>query len=251
VPPTTLTPTTLPATSSTLAQLPRGVVIVGDSQARSFVVNLPDGARDFFTVTDGSVDGCGVHDRGEVRSALTGFGRDFADCTGWAERWGDDTQRANADIALVMLGAWDVFDLEIDGELVAFASATSNELWLANLGRGIDAISVHGTQVALLEVPCMRPVSNSGARVPPLPERGDDERVAHLNVLLRTVADERDDVWFVEGPDEWCDEWCDDPAISADVDYRRDGVHVYQQGANLIVSKIAMPLLQIPVPTET
>lgn len=81
VPPTTLPPTTLPATSSTLAQLPRGVVIVGDSQARSFVVNLPDGARDFFTVTDGSVDGCGVHDRGEVRSALTGFGRDFADCT--------------------------------------------------------------------------------------------------------------------------------------------------------------------------
>ncbi len=245
--PVSVPATTLPATTTTLALLPRSLVIVGDSQAHSFVVNLPDGTGDYFTVTDGSVDGCGVHDRGEVRSTLAGFGRDLADCVGWSERWGDDAARSEADVALVMLGAWDVFDVQIDDELIAFASPAFDQLWLSNLYRGIDALAVHGSQVALLEVPCMRPVANSGARVPPLPERGDDARVAHLNGLLRSVADERNDVWFVEGPDEWCD----DPAISTDVDYRWDGVHVYQQGANLILSKMALSLLQIPVAQTT
>jgi peptidoglycan/LPS O-acetylase OafA/YrhL len=241
---TALPSTTLPATTTTFAQLPRSLVIVGDSQAHSFVVNLPAGTSDYFAVTDGSVDGCGVHDRGELRSEVTGFGRDLTECTGWEERWGADTQRADADVALVMLGAWDVFDLEIDDDLVPFASPEFDSLWLTNLHRGIDAITVRGAQVALLEVPCMRPVANAGAGVPPLPERSDDRRVGHLNDLLRSVADAHDSVWFIEGPDEWCD----DPTISADVDYRWDGVHVYQQGADLILTKIALPLLQIPVP---
>ena len=40
-----------------------------------------------------------------------------------------------------------------------------------------------------------------------------------------------DRITFVEGPDEWCS---DDP-IATDRDYRWDGVHVYQRGANLIL----------------
>ena len=32
-------------------------------------------------------------------------------------------------------------------------------------------------------------IEASGAAVPPLPERGDDERTGHLNTLLRRLAD--------------------------------------------------------------
>ena len=52
---------------------PRRVTIVGDSQAHSLAVNLPDGIEATFAVTDGSLDGCSVHDAGRVHSARTSF----------------------------------------------------------------------------------------------------------------------------------------------------------------------------------
>ena len=41
-------------------------------------------------------------------------------------------------------------------------------------------------------------------------------------------------------------EWCNDPAISTDLGYRWDGVHVYKPGAKLIYETIAPALLAIP-----
>ena len=87
----------------------------------------------------------------------------------------------------------------------------------------------------------MRPVEAEGAGVPPLPERGDDSRVARVNDLLRSVADGRADTTFLDGPDEWCT----DEAIATDIGYRWDGVHVYEPGANLIYETIAPSLLAL------
>jgi hypothetical protein len=53
-------------------------------------------------------------------------------------------------------------------------------------------------------------------------------------------------VTFVPGPTEWCH----DPAVSTDLNYRWDGVHVYKPGANLIYETIAPALLRIPVPAS-
>ena len=83
------------------------------------------------------------------------------------------------------------------------------------------------------------------AGVPALPERGDDQRVAHLNDLMRqVVAEDPVAVSFVAGPTAWCN----DPAISTDLGYRWDGVHVYKPGAKLIYETVAPALLAIPVP---
>jgi hypothetical protein len=92
----------------------------------------------------------------------------------------------------------------------------------------------------------MRPQDVEGAGVRALPERGDDDRVAHVNGLLRRTADAYeaagdDRVQFVEGPDEWCT----DEAIATDLGYRWDGVHVYEPGANLIYTVVAPELLRL------
>ncbi len=232
--PSTAAPTTAPV-------LPRRVAIVGDSQAHSLAVNLPDGIESTFDVVRGAVDGCSVYDSGNVVSTRNGFRNSFSICEGWEQEWAEAA--AGADVALVVLGAWDVFDLQIDGTTYPFASAQADDLFRRQLGLGIDAMSSVGAQVALLEVPCMRPQDVEGAGVPALPERGDDERVAHVNELLRAVAAaDPDRVTFVEGPDEWCA----DEAISSDLGYRWDGVHVYKPGANLIYTTIAPALLAIP-----
>ena len=236
---------TTDSSTTTLPELPRDVIIVGDSQAHSLAVNLPEGIEDTFTISNGSKDGCGVLTDGDVRSERTSFGRSFTDCAGFADEWARDASAKGAELALVVLGAWDVFDVEVGGALVPFASAESDRRFLEGLQTGIDALRSVGTHVALLEIACMRPVEAEGAFVPPLPERGDDDRIAHLNGLLRQAVANNPggDVSFVPGPTQWCN----DETIATDLGYRWDGVHVYKPGANLIFTTVAPTLLQIPL----
>lgn len=229
-------------TTTTLPVLPRSVAIVGDSQAHSLFVNLPRGIDDYFEFTDGAISGCSVHESGEIVTARPGFHNDFGICRGWARRWADAAR--GADVALVVLGAWDVFDIRDGDAQIEFGSIDYDRLFSRRLRSGLDALAFAGAHAALLEIPCMRPVDARGAAVPALPERGDDARVAHINTLLRhAAARDPQHVTFIEGPDEWCG----DEAIATDVDYRWDGVHVYKKGANLVFGTIAAALLAIPI----
>jgi peptidoglycan/LPS O-acetylase OafA/YrhL len=234
-------PAVEPVVAASAPLLPRHVAIVGDSQAHSLAINLPDGIGDTFVINDGSLDGCGVHDSGRVLSARDGFSNSFSICEGWQQEWA--AAAAQADVALVVVGAWDVFDVEIDGTPYVFGTAEFDQLFTGALRSGIDAMIGAGAKVALLEVACMRPQDVDGAGVPALPERGDDARVAHLNDLLRGVAAaDPTNVTFVAGPAAWCA----DETIATDLGHRWDGVHVYEPGAKLIYETIAPALLEIP-----
>jgi len=231
---TTPTTTLAPGPSVNLA-------IVGDSQAHALSVNLPDGLDEVFPqVVNGSVDGCSVHDSGSVKSSVS-FDNDFSSCQGWQDDWADAA--SGNDVALVVVGAWDVFDIDDDGTVYGFDTPEGDVRFAANLASGIDAMLAEGTNVALLEVACMRPQSVEGAGVRALPERGDDERVTHVNDLLRWTASsyESPRVEFVEGPDEWCA----DEEIANDLGYRWDGVHVFKPGANLVYTAVTPDLLRL------
>ena len=161
-------------------------------------------------------------------------------CANWRQAWAEAA--AGNDVVLVVLGAWDVFDLEIDGQTLTFASPEWDAAFTSRLQSGIDAINESGSTAALLEVPCMRPIDVDGAGVPAVPERGDDARVAHVNDLMRQLAAEQPDrAGFVGGPTQWCN----GSPEATDTAYRWDGVHVYVPGANLIFETIAPSLLAL------
>ena len=247
---TTLTPSVVgsPAsstTSTTIAQLPRKLVIVGDSQAHALAINKPSGIEKTFAITDGSIDGCGVYDRGVGVGGTSGnFRRNFANCVGFEKSWAKSATKAKADVALVVIGAWEVLDLKINSFTFAMNTSPADTIFRTQMKRGIDALRATGATVALLEVACMRPVDSKGGPVPALPQRGDDMRTGHLNDLLREIAAPEDDgVFFVSGPKEWCS----DPKISTSLSYRWDGVHAYKPGAKLIFETIATSILQLPV----
>lgn len=218
---------------------PLRLAVIGDSQAHAMAINLPDGIEDSFDVSDGSLEGCSVYDEGHIETARDGYNLSFAPCEDWQDDWAEAAD--GADVALVVLGAWDVFDFELDdGTFLEFGTAEWDAHVTDGLQSGIEALAATGVEVALLEVPCMRPQDVEGGGVPALPERGDDDRVAHLNELWREVAAANEDVvTFVAGPQEWCD----DEEIANDTGYRWDGVHVYVPGVNLIFTTIA-PALQ-------
>jgi peptidoglycan/LPS O-acetylase OafA/YrhL len=248
VPTTVASASSLPAaptTSTTIAKLPRKLVIVGDSQAHSLAINKPSGIEETFVITNGSIDGCGVYDRGVGVGGTNGnFRRNFANCVGFEEKWAKSATTARADVALVVIGAWEVLDLKINGFTFAVKTSPADTMFRTQMKRGIDALRSTGATVALLEVACMRPVDSKGGPVPALPQRGDDTRTKHLNDLLREIAAPEDDgVFFVSGPKEWCS----DPKISTSLSYRWDGVHAYKPGAKLIFETIATSILQLPV----
>ena len=150
-------------------------------------------------------------------------------------------------MALVVIGAWDVFDVELDDQVLAFDSPAGDQRFIDGVQRGIDALTFAGVRVALLEVPCMRPQNVKGAGVPALPERGDDARVAHVNDLLRDLAAANPaTTTFVSGPTQYCT----DESIASDLGYRWDGVHAYKPGAKLTLEAIAGALLAIPIPVS-
>ncbi|MEM8618480.1 MAG: acyltransferase family protein [Actinomycetota bacterium] len=230
--PAAAVPTVVP-TTATLA-------IVGDSQANALAINLPDGISTTFpTVYNGSVPGCGVYDSGTARSAVD-VNNNFVVCQGWQDDWAYGAR--GADVALAVVGGWDVFDVVVDGQTLPFASPELDARFDRELRTGVDAMLAEGVNVGLLEQACMRPVSVAGAGVPALPERGSDARVDHVNNLLIEVADSYGpEVAFIDGPDEWCT----DDVIANDVNMRWDGVHVYQPGAKLIMESIAGQLLEL------
>jgi peptidoglycan/LPS O-acetylase OafA/YrhL len=248
VPTTVASASSLPAastTSTTIAKLPRKLVIVGDSQAHSLVVNKPSGIEKTFVITNGSIDGCGIYDRGVGVGGTNGnFRRNFANCVGFEKKWAKSATTARADVALVVIGAWEVLDLKINGFTFAVNTSPADTMFRTQMKRGIDALRSTGATVALLEVACMRPVDSKGGPVPALPQRGDDTRTSHLNDLLREIAAPEDDgVFFISGPKEWCS----DPKISTSLSYRWDGVHAYKPGAKLIFETIATSVLKLPV----
>ncbi len=246
VPTTVATATTISgATTTTIAKLPRKLVIIGDSQAHALAVNKPSGIEKTFTISDGSIDGCGVYDRGVGVGGSSGkFRRSFVHCVGFEKRWASSATKTNADVALVVIGAWEVLDVQVNGFTFKLGTAPADTFFTTQLTRGIAALRKTGATVALLEVACMRPIDSAGGPVPALPQRADDVRTGHLNDLMRTIAAHYGDgVYFISGPKQWCT----DKAIASNTAYRWDGVHVYKPGAKLIFETIAPAILQLPV----
>lgn len=240
---TTADPAVAATTTAAAPAGPLRVTIVGDSQGHSLAVNQPDGLGETIDISNGSLPGCSVYDEGSIRTTRPRMRNNFGMCEGWAQDWADAATANDAEVTLVVIGAWDVFDLDTgDGTVLTFGTPAWDQYFSGQLQSGIDALAATGTKVALLEAACMRPQDVEGAAVPALPERGDDARVAHVNELMReAAATNSSTTTFVEGPDEWCS----DEAVSTSLANRWDGVHVYGPGATMIYEAIADPLLAL------
>ena len=226
-------PTTVPGPP------PLSVVLVGDSQATALVANAPSSLASTMSLSNGGVEGCGVLDEGRLLTvALTN--RPLAGCVGWADKWAASVRKVQAKVALVVIGAWDVFDVARPAGVLAVGTPAHDAVWKAGLQKGIDALKGQGAKVALLEIPCYRPIAAGG--LPKLPERGEDRRGAHLNDLMRQVAAaDPANVTFLAGPPEWCA----DPTIAEDRNERWDGVHYYRPGALRVFNAVKDQLVAL------
>ncbi len=223
--------------------LPRSVEIVGDSVGITLYINGPSSLDGVFSVRDSSIEGCGIVEQGAMMSGGR-TRRDFSACVNFAQRWAADVAAHGPDMVLVVIGAWEVFDLFIDGATVSFGSEQHDAILRAGLMQMSAEFGNIDTAVALLEVPCQFP--RPGGGLTPLPERGERWRTDHLNVLLREIAAEDDllddRMRFVTSPPALCD----DPAVGDNPSFRWDGTHFGPPGGALVWDHLLDQLLRMP-----
>ena len=148
--------------------LPRRVAIVGDSQAHSLAVNLPDGieqhvrghrrlARRLQRVRPG--------ERAQLAGRLRQLVRDVRRVAGRVGRRGPRRRRRRRPRRARRVGRLRPRDGRRRRAHVRHRRRGTRYV-RANLQSGVDALVGAGAQVALLEVPCMRPQDVDGRRRP-------------------------------------------------------------------------------------
>ena len=185
-----------------------------------------------------TITGCGIL-LGKVASS-SGERRNLSsNCPNWLSEWQSDAQRLRPDLAVIMLGAWDVFDLILDsGETLTFGTPEWDAHYTDAVRSAVDAVLTGTDSVAFSLLPCYRPIRASAGF---WPERGDDDRTRHVNELLKSIAASYPTgVYTVEPPTDFCT----DPNIATNTSYRWDGIHYYKKGAALYFSAVLPQILQ-------
>lgn len=224
-------------------ELPRRVEIIGDSVGITLAVNQTSSSRAAMRVGDSSTEGCGLIGDGSMLSGGRSR-RSFAVCSSSIDRWIADIDRTTPDVALLVVGAWEVFDLRIDGVDVPFGSPPHDAILRDALTRVRTELALRDVSVAFLEVACQFP--RPGGGLTPLPERGERWRTDHLNSLIREVVavDDgfNDRAQLVTSPPELCD----DPAVGDNPSIRWDGTHYGPAGGALVWEHLRDQLLRMP-----
>jgi hypothetical protein len=204
----------------------------------TLMVNKPADLSRYVAVTDATIEGCGIL-VGKVASR-SGERRDLAtNCSAWRTRWASSATRIKPRIALVIIGAWEMFDLTVPEGTLAFGTPEWDAHVSGALREGIEVLRTAGSTVALALTPCYRPIKASAGH---WPERGDDTRTRHLNGLLSAAAAaDPQHVSTVDPPAQFCT----DPTIATSLKYRWDGVHYFKPGAALYFTAVVPRLREL------
>ena len=85
-------------------------------------------------------------------------------------------------MAVLLIGAWEVFDVEIDGRRIPFGAPEHEALLREELSRALEVLGAGRTQVVVLTTPCFHHFDDAEFRDGS--ERNDPVRVAWVNRLL-------------------------------------------------------------------
>jgi hypothetical protein len=171
-----------------IATVPR-VLVAGDSVAWTFTTKGPIEVR-YFGVKIGfgvrweseSKIGCGVA-RGAV--VVDGASRvDEARCSDWPQRYAKQVSQFDPDLAVVMVGAWEVFDHRVDGKVLKVGTPEYAAYLRSELRAVASVLHRRGARVVFTSVPCYAALADTVGAA----QRDDPARIAFVNAAIDDVA---------------------------------------------------------------
>ncbi|MBX3313089.1 MAG: acyltransferase family protein [Actinobacteria bacterium] len=207
---------------------PLRTILVGDSVGWSIAWGLHDALLPEIDVQDRALIGCGSVTYGGTWGFAGGDQYRYYDtCVDQeqAEQVGFDQ---GPDVALMWIGAWEVFDQQLDGRSYAIDTPEYASMLRSDIQRRVDRARERGIAFLLPVVPCFgisdNPVHNE--------RRRDTDAVAWVNEQIRAVA-EHNPGWvrLIDPGDVLCD--ADGEAYTSidGVTVRQDGSHFDRVGA--------------------
>ena len=160
------------------------VLIAGDSVALTlgYWLDPKQDTRGVQVRTEATL-GCGLTG-GTVHSE----GNDIPtsdECAGWPLRWRKTVDEYQPSVAVVLVGAWDVVDHRINGDILPVGTDAWALYMTHQLDTATQVLSAHGARVVLMTSPCF---GQPDSGLEGIPERWDAARVHDLNGVLRTYA---------------------------------------------------------------
>jgi hypothetical protein len=160
------------------------VLIAGDSVALTlgYWLDPKQDTRSVQMRTEATL-GCGL-----TGGTAHSDGNDLAtneECSGWPLRWRKTVDEYQPSVAVVLVGAWDVVDHRIDGNILPVGTDAWVVYMTHQLDTATDLLSARGARVVLLTSPCF---GQPDSGLDGIPERSDPARLRAMNDVLRTYA---------------------------------------------------------------
>jgi hypothetical protein len=251
-PPSTAAPAAGAVTPAVPVAVPK-VMIVGDSVAGSLGLGFDDlGASSGLTVWNRGRLGCGLFYDGSVYEG--GELTPVDPACNWRERWPGELAQFHPDVVVMLVGAWDILDRDLDGHLVKFGSAEYDSSFLTQRDDATTLLASTGAKVVVLTTPFFsRPelVGQTGREWPEY----DPWRVDRINSLYRDFLSAHPGRYrmidlnqYVSPQGKFTDQ------LNGQV-IRGDGVHFTAAGSLMVATWLAPQLKEVvaggdPDPTD-
>jgi peptidoglycan/LPS O-acetylase OafA/YrhL len=161
------------------------VVLVGDSIAASLGIGLERVAAqdDTLSAVNRATLGCGMLRSDEVKIGLEPT-EQRALCNDWNERWLVPIEQYHPNVVVLLTGAWDLLDRQIDGRWYVPGDPTFDRFFLSELDEASTLLSSRGARLVVLTSPYFYRPELVGQTGHAWPEY-DPSRVDHVNALFR------------------------------------------------------------------
>jgi peptidoglycan/LPS O-acetylase OafA/YrhL len=214
------------------------VLIVGDSVAYSMAGGFtPDiQRRDNLVVWNQTVLFCELaegprQENGEVVQRST-------TCDDWADTWARDIEEFDPQVAVLQVGAWEIFNRRVDDTWLVFGTPEYDEYFLGVLEEAIESLGSNGATVVLLSTPDFDRLDTVSAR-----EWTQNEtwRTEHINGLFARAASASSESVVLDFGGWLCPDGCI-ADLANGVPVREDGVHFSDEGAEVAAQWLAPQL---------
>jgi peptidoglycan/LPS O-acetylase OafA/YrhL len=226
---------------------PVKVLVLGDSVG----LTIADGMRGEtekagVAMTQAALLGCGVV-RGGPLMYFGGEQPDPPACPEWPAHWLGALEAQNPDVALVVVGRWEVVDRFRDGRWAHLGEPDFDRYVESELERAVTTASSRGAKVVFATAPYyFRGERRDGGRWP----EDNPERVDRVNALIRTVANRHTGIASVV---ELGAKTAKDGGYTRSlegVQLRSDGVHFTRSGARWLAPWLLPQLTALGPPVR-